>query len=88
MPRVDLPELVLEIHARTGFVDAFRHVSEAKARAEDLATSVSAVLVSEACNTGVEPIIKQEVPALRRSRLGWVKQNYIRADTLTAANAK
>jgi len=88
MPRVDLPELVLEINARTGFVDAFRHVNEAKARAEDLATSVSAVLVSEACNTGVEPIIKQEVPALRRSRLGWVKQNYIRADTLTAANAK
>ena len=40
------------------------------------------------CNTGVEPIIQPDVPPLRRSRLGWVKQNYIRADTLTAANAK
>ena len=29
MPRVDLPELVLEILARTGFADAFRHASEA-----------------------------------------------------------
>ena len=28
LPRVDLPELVLEIHARTGFADAFRHASE------------------------------------------------------------
>ena len=88
LPRVDLPELVLEIHARTGFADAFRHASEAKARAQDLATSISAVLVSEACNTGLEPMIRPEVGALSRSRLSWVKQNYIRADTLTAANAK
>jgi TnpA family transposase len=88
MPRVDLPELVLEIHARTGFAAAFCHASEAKARARDLPTSISAVLVSEACNTGLEPMIQPEVPALSRSRLGWVKQNYIRADTLTAANAQ
>src|SRR5215472_15869624 len=33
-------------------------------------------------------MIRPEIPALSRSRLGWVKQNYIRADTLTAANAK
>ncbi len=88
MPRVDLPELVLEIQARTGFADEFNHASEAKARAQDIATSICAVLVSEACNTGLEPMIRSDVPALRRSRLGWVKQNYIRADTLTAANAK
>src|ERR1700686_5244075 len=48
MPRVDLPELVLEIQARTGFADAFCHASEARARAQDIATSVCAVLVSEA----------------------------------------
>ncbi len=88
MPRVDLPELVLEINARTGFTDAFCHASEAKARAQDLATSICAVLIAEACNTGIEPMIKPEHPALTRSRLGWVKQNYIRADTLTAANAR
>jgi TnpA family transposase len=88
MPRVDLPELVLEINARTGFADAFRHASEAKARAQDLATSISAVLVAEACNTGLEPMIRPEIPSLTRSRLGWVNQNYIRADTLTAANAQ
>ena len=88
MPRVDLPELVLEIQARTGFADAFCHASEARARAQDVATSVCAVLVSEACNTGLEPMIKSDVVALRRARLGWVKQNYMRADTLTPGNAK
>ena len=33
-------------------------------------------------------MIRPEVTALSRSRLSWAKQNYVRADTLTAANAK
>lgn len=45
------------------------------------------MLVAEATNTGFEPLMRLDVPALRRSRLSWVKQNYLRADTLTAANA-
>ena len=28
LPRVDLPEILLEIHLRTGFADAFTHISE------------------------------------------------------------
>ena len=28
LPRVDLPELLLEMHERTGFADAFTHVAE------------------------------------------------------------
>jgi TnpA family transposase len=88
MPRVDLPEILLETHARTGFLDAFTHAGEAGPRAVGLATSLSAVLLAEACNTGFEPLVRGDVPALRRSRLGWVKHNYLRADTLTAANAR
>lgn len=87
LPRLDLPELVLEIHARTGFADRFTHASEGDARAADIATSVCAVLVAEATNTGFEPLIRLDAPALRRSRLSWVKQNFVRAETLTAANA-
>ncbi|GAB3226332.1 hypothetical protein GCM10027295_19880 [Pseudaeromonas pectinilytica] len=87
MPRVDLPEILLEIAARTGFVDAFTHVSERNARADDLVTSLCAVLLGGACNTGLEPLIRSDKPALRRDRLSWVSQNYIRDDTLSAANA-
>ena len=87
MPQVDLPELLLEIDARTGFAGAFTHASEAEARAGELRTSVCAVLVAEACNTGFEPLLRKDVPALRRSRLSWVRQNYIREETLTHANA-
>ena len=87
MPRVDLPELLLEMHARTGFAAEFTHASERGARAGDLPTSICAVLLAEACNTGLEPLIRLDTPALRRSRLSWVRQNYLRAETLTRANA-
>ena len=88
LPRVDLPELVLEIEARTGFVDAFTHASEAGSRIGGLGTSISAVPIAEACNTGFEPLVRPDIPALRRSRLSWIKHNYLRAETLVAANAK
>ena len=87
MPRVDLPELLLEMYARTGFADGFTHASEGGARAGDVATSLCAVLLAEACNTGFEPLIRRDTSALRRSRLSWVRQNYVRAETLTRANA-
>ena len=87
LPRVDLPELLLEIHARTGFAHAFTHISEGDARVADLPISLCAVLLAEACNIGLEPVVRSDIPALTRSRLSWVQQNYIRAETLTRANA-
>ncbi len=87
LPHVDLPDVLLEIQARTNFAEAFTHVSEAEARVADLAVSVRAVLLAEACNIGLEPLTRPEVPALTRGRLAWVQQNYIRAETLIRANA-
>jgi TnpA family transposase len=87
LPVVDLPEIILEIAARTGFSGAFTHISERTARAADLDLSVCAVLLAEGCNTGLEPMVRNDVPALRRDRLSWVNQNYLRDETLVAANA-
>lgn len=88
LPRVDLPEVLLEIHARTGFVDEFTHISEGSGRVADLPVSVCAVLLAEACNIGLDPLVRQGTPALARARLSWVMQNYLRADTLVRANAR
>jgi TnpA family transposase len=54
----------------------------------DLDLSVCGVLLAEACNIGFEPLIRNDIPALSRSRLSWVNQNFIRAETLTEANAR
>jgi TnpA family transposase len=87
LPRVDLPEILLEVHLRTGFADAFTHISEGRSRVDDLPISVRAVLLAEACNIGLEPLIRGDNPALTRNRLSWIQQNYLRAETLTQANA-
>jgi len=87
LPRVDLAEVILEIAARTNFTGQFTHLSEREAQAENLSLSICAVLLAEACNIGLEPVVERNRAALKRDRLGWVQQNYIRADTLSRANA-
>jgi hypothetical protein len=96
LPTVDLPvperdaqrHIVLEIAARTGFAKAFTHVSERQARVEAFTLSLCAVLVAEACNIGFEPVIRPDLLALSRARLSWIQQNFIREDTITAANQR
>ena len=45
------------------------------------------MLLAEACNVGFEPMIRPDVPALRRERLSWTAQTFLRDDALRAANA-
>ncbi len=86
LPRVELPELLLEVQAWTGFASDFTHVNEHGARADDLPISMCAALLAEARNVGLEPLVRPEVPALTRARLAWIQQNYLRGDTITNAN--
>lgn len=88
LPTLDLTELLLEINAHTGFADEFFHASEVSVRVDDLPVSISAVLMAEACNIGLEPLIRSNVPALTRHRLNRTKANYLRAETITNANAR
>jgi len=87
LPRVELAELVLEVALRTGFTQAFTHLTDRSARTADFALSLCAALLAEACNTGPEPFIRHDTPALRRDRIAWVKQNYLRDETISAGNA-
>lgn len=88
LPKIDLTELLLEINVHTKFTNAFTHISESKSRSKNLEKSICAVLIAEACNIGIEPLVNENIPALTRHRLNWIKQNYFREDTLTIANAK
>lgn len=87
LPKVDLPDLLFEVHAWTGFPDAFVHLGDGTTRMKDLTTSVVALLVSEACNIGLTPVVNPGHEALTRARLVHVDQYYLRADTIAAANA-
>ena len=87
LPLIDLPDLLLEVHAWTGFLDQYTHLGALGPRMDDLPVSVAALLVAEACNIGLTPVTSPDNPALTRDRLSHVDQNYLRADTHAAANA-
>ncbi len=88
IPKIDLPEAILEIQERTGFADEFIHIGQNESRVKDLPISICAVLLAEACNIGLEPVIQPNNSALTKDRLSWVRQNHIRAETITKANAR
>jgi hypothetical protein len=88
LPRVDLPDLLLEVHAWTGYLDAYTHVGELHPRMDDLPVTLAALLVADGCNVGLTPVTSEAVPALTRARLSHVDQNYVRAATHAEANAR
>jgi TnpA family transposase len=88
MPRVDIGELVLEVMGwHPEFVAAYTHVTGGGARVSDIDVTLSAVLTAQALNVGWGPVITPGTPALTRSRISHVYQNYVRAENHAAANA-
>lgn len=58
LPRVDLPEVLLEVHAWTGYLDEFSHLAGTGTRMEELPVSMAAVLIAEGCNLGLSPVLQ------------------------------
>ncbi|MCY7288779.1 MAG: transposase [Cryobacterium sp.] len=63
-------------------------MNSAASRLSDLALSMAAALVAEGCNLGFAPVLKKGHPSLNRRRLSHVAQNYLRAETISAANGR
>lgn len=68
------------------FPAAFTAASGGEARLADLHVTIAAALTAHALNVGYSPVVSR-APALTRSRIGHVDQNYLRAETYAAANA-
>jgi len=89
LPEVEIADLPLELHAWTGFLDEYTHISGTEAtREEGLPESLSALLVSESCNVGLTPVADETYPPLTRERLNWVGHNYLRSATHAAGNTR
>jgi hypothetical protein len=87
LPRVDLPEAILEVMAWVpGFVGAFTAVSGGQSRLDDLHVSIAACLTAQALNIGYAPIVKRGVDALERGRISHVNQTYLGAEAYSPAN--
>ncbi len=44
LPRIDYPELLLEVHGHTGMFDAFGHITGSTSRRADLDISLAALM--------------------------------------------
>lgn len=86
LPRVDLPEALLEVFSWTGADQAFTSVTGGEARLKDLHVTTAALLVAHGCNVGYTPVIGA-ADALNYGRLSHVDQTYLRLATYQAANA-
>jgi Tn3 transposase DDE domain len=87
LPRVDLPELILEVASwQPGFLDAFTAASGGNTRLSELNITVTAALCAHALNIGFTPLLDEASAALTRARVSHVDQNYLRPDTYSTAN--
>ncbi len=86
LPRVDLPEALLEVFSWTSADQAFTSVTGGEARLKDLHVTIAALLVAHSCNVGYTPVIGA-ADALKYGRLSHVDQRYLRLATYRAANA-
>ncbi|GAA5062225.1 hypothetical protein GCM10023336_40410 [Streptomyces similanensis] len=86
LPRVDLPEVLLEVFSWTGADQAFTSVTGGEARLKDLPVTIAALLVAHGCNVGFTPVVGG-ADALKYGRLSHVDQTYLRLETYRAANA-
>ncbi|MGW2540334.1 transposase, partial [Kitasatospora sp. NPDC001574] len=86
LPRVDLPEVLLEVFSWTGADQAFTSVTGGEARLRDLPVTIAALLVAHGCNVGFTPVVGG-ADALRYGRLSHVDQTYLRMETYRQANS-
>ena len=88
LPRVDLPEVILEVMAWVPeFTAAFTSASGGRTRLDDLHVSVAACLTAQALNIGYAPVAKKGAPALEPARLAHVSSAYLSAEAFSRANA-
>ena len=88
LPRVDLPEVILEVMGWVPeFTAAFTPASGGRSRLDDLHISVAACLTAQALNIGYAPVAKRGAPALEPARLAHVVGAYLSAEAFSKANA-
>jgi TnpA family transposase len=86
LPRVDLPEVILEVMAWVPeFTAAFTLASGGQTRLDDPHVSVAACLTAQALNIGYAPVAKKGTPALEPARLAHVSRAYLSAGAFSKA---
>jgi Tn3 transposase DDE domain len=86
LPRLDLPDLLIEVDHWTGFSRSFQHAGGAEPRTKDLLTHLHAAVFAQACNLGLDQMA--EPADLSYRKLAWCATWCLREEALKAAIAQ
>ncbi|WP_328935066.1 MULTISPECIES: Tn3 family transposase [unclassified Streptomyces] len=84
LPRVELPQVVLDVLSRTGAIAAFTTRNGNPSPYPEFELSVAAVMVGYGCNIGLEAVANDEKDALKLDRLTSISREYFRPDVIEA----
>ncbi|MEU7005010.1 Tn3 family transposase [Nonomuraea sp. NPDC046570] len=85
LPFAPIASLLIELDARTGFLDCFTHAGGKKlATSPELKRNILAVLISQATNLGL--VKMSEACGISYDTLAWTMEWYVREETLREAN--
>ncbi|MFE0737980.1 Tn3 family transposase [Streptomyces sp. NPDC058855] len=84
LPRVELPQVVLEVLGRTGGIAAFTTRNGNPPPYAEFELSVAAVMVGYGCNIGLEAVASDEKEALGHDRLVRISRDYFRPEVIEA----
>jgi len=86
LPKVDLPELLIEVDRWIGYTRAFQHAGGAEPRTKDVITHLHAAIFAHTCNFGLEQMAA--LAKLSYRKLAWCATWYLREETLKATIAQ
>ncbi|CAM5653855.1 transposase [Streptomyces purpurascens] len=85
LPKVELPQVVLDVLSRTGAIAAFTTRNGSPSPYPAFELSVAAVMVGYGCNIGLEAVANEEKDALGKlDRLTSISREYFRPDVIEA----
>ena len=84
LPFAPLASVLIELDARTGFLDCFTHAGGATPRSRELKRNLLGVIISQATNLGLSRMA--DATGIGYDTLAWTAEWYVREDTLRAAN--
>ncbi|WP_405814297.1 Tn3 family transposase [Streptomyces sp. NBC_01390] len=84
LPKVELPQVVLDVLIRTGAIAAFTTRNGNPSPYPEFELSVAAVMVAYGCNIGLEAVANEEKDALKLDRLTSISREYFRPDVIEA----
>lgn len=86
LPRIELPDLLIEVDGWTRFSEELVHASGGEKRPPETSANLYALLVSQACNLGI--VRMSEISTRSLNKMLWTHTWYFREETLKKAASR